>query len=91
MNRRLATTIARLYIATGALILFVGLFSKAAVGDERPHAKDWTRFPPADRASCLKSTGITGSYTDLLTCLEIKRDARQLSKQPSTAGQGASP
>ncbi len=81
MKRIFATTIARLCIATSALILSAGVFSKAAVGEERGHAKDWTRFPPADRASCLTSTGITGAYTELLRCLEIKRDARQLPKQ----------
>ena len=94
MNRIFVTTLARLCMATGALILPIGVFSKAAVGYEMPHvqvAKDWTRFSPADRASCLSSTGIYGAYTDLLRCLEIKRDPPQRPKQPSTTGKGGSP
>jgi hypothetical protein len=46
-------------------------------------AKSWNQFPPADRVSCVKvaTTGGGGSYTALLTCLEVKRDARNLTKQ----------
>jgi len=94
MSRMFATTLARLCLATGAMVLFVAAGSKASVGDERPTVQlgqDWTSFPPADRASCLQSTGSTGAYTDLLKCLEIKRNARQLAKQPGTAGRGGSP
>jgi hypothetical protein len=57
--------------------------------------KEWNTFTSADRASCLSltRTGTGGSYTELLTCLEMKRDARKLpddtSKTPaSTVGQG---
>ena len=55
------------------------MFSEVAAGQERPQvvlAKDWTRFPPADRAQCL-SLAVSGLYTDVLVCLEAKRDARR--------------
>jgi hypothetical protein len=46
--------------------------------------KVWTQFPAADRTSCINLTrmGSKGTYTDLITCLEIKRDARKLPKEP---------
>ena len=42
--------------------------------------KQWTSFPAADRSGCyeLTTTGTPGTYTELLTCLEMRRDARQL-------------
>jgi hypothetical protein len=43
---------------------------------------DWPSFTPADRSSCLKSTGSTGVYTDLLKCLEERRTDRQFPEGP---------
>ena len=91
MHRIFGIVLASLCIAPGALILFFAALSKAPTGHERPQvqlAKDWTLFPPADRANCLKSTGSTGAYTDLLKCLEIKRDANSESvpKKDRTRG-----
>ena len=42
--------------------------------------QQWSTFLPADRGSCfrLTTTGTPGTYTELLTCLEMKRDARKL-------------
>ena len=44
--------------------------------------KLWKSFPAADpdRHSCyrLTTTGTPGTYTELLTCLEMRRDARAL-------------
>jgi hypothetical protein len=42
--------------------------------------KQWSTFQPADRTSChrLTTTGTPGTYTELLTCLEMRRDARAL-------------
>ena len=42
--------------------------------------QQWASFPVADRTSCfrLTTTGTPGTYTELLTCLEMKRDARAL-------------
>jgi hypothetical protein len=46
-------------------------------------ARDWDQFAQADRTSCVSLTTIGGggTYTDLLTCLEIRRDARNLQKE----------
>ena len=43
-------------------------------------AKEWNSFLAADRDSCrrLTTTGTPGTYTELLTCLEMRRDARAL-------------
>ena len=42
--------------------------------------KNWKNFHAADRDSCyrLTRTGTPGTYTELLTCLEMRRDARAL-------------
>ena len=44
--------------------------------------KQWKNFCAADRESCYRLTtiGTPGTYTELLTCLEMKRDARKLSE-----------
>src|SRR5262245_45374113 len=65
-----------------------GLKSEEAARDVP--AKQWNSFVAADRGSCyrLTTTGTPGTYTELLTCLEMKRDARKLPDTPSTVGQG---
>jgi hypothetical protein len=49
--------------------------------------KQWDQFPSADRAGCLNmtTTGTGGTYTELLTCLEMKREARKLPYDGSDA------
>ena len=90
MNRTFAiTSIAFLCIAPGALMLSAAVLWPAPADRETPqvrYAEDWARFPPADRASCLRLTGSTGTYTGLIKCLEIKRDARKLPKEPGMPG-----
>ncbi len=43
-------------------------------------AREWTQFVPADKAHCVQLSTIGGdpTYTALLTCLELQRDARNL-------------
>ena len=43
-------------------------------------SKQWDSFPAADRTGCYKltTTGTPGTYSELLTCLEMRRDARNL-------------
>jgi hypothetical protein len=42
---------------------------------------EWSTFVPADKANCIGSEqSALPSYTDLLTCLEMARDVRQLNK-----------
>jgi hypothetical protein len=51
--------------------------------------KQWSSFSVADRGSCyrLTTTGTPGTYTELLTCLEMRRDARKF-PDTTTIGQG---
>jgi hypothetical protein len=56
----------------------------SCLGDERK-ARDqlggqWTQFAPADRTNCTQVTETGGypSYVELLTCLEMARDAKNL-------------
>ena len=46
-------------------------------------AKQWSSFAAADRDSCTRLTtigGTGGTYTELITCLEMKREAAKLPK-----------
>ena len=51
--------------------------------------KEWGEFTPPDRSLCtrLSSTGSAPTYTELLVCLEMARDARKLPKE-KTLGAG---
>ncbi len=41
--------------------------------------KEWSTFVPSDKQNCVSmERGGQASYTDLLTCLEMARDARKL-------------
>jgi hypothetical protein len=50
-------------------------------------AKIWSTFADADKGHCVRlaRTGGESSYTELITCLEMARDVRQLH---STAAKG---
>jgi len=53
-------------------------------------ARRWAEFPSADRSHCIRysSAGGGGTYTDLLSCLEMEADARNLhAKRRSAANQ----
>jgi hypothetical protein len=43
-------------------------------------ASQWAKFPAGDRQTCVATTRIGGfpSYVQVLTCLELARDARTL-------------
>jgi hypothetical protein len=43
-------------------------------------AKVWTQFNAADRANCTQTSmiGGPGSYIELLTCLQLRSEARKL-------------
>jgi hypothetical protein len=51
--------------------------------------QQWSEFAAEDRTSCTRLTSMSGggTYTELLTCLEMKRDARKLPKETGTVGQ----
>jgi hypothetical protein len=50
-------------------------------------AKEWEQFASADKSHCLRLSMLGGepSYTDLLTCLELQRDARMLREKEGKA------
>jgi hypothetical protein len=38
--------------------------------------KNWSTFPAADRMNCVKSLTFSPTYTELATCLEMRRDLK---------------
>ena len=62
--------------------LVVGRNKETCMADERTAqnevAKDWPKYAPSDRAQCvgMVSKGGPPSYVELLSCLEVMRDAR---------------
>jgi hypothetical protein len=53
--------------------------------------KQWVEFTPAEKSHCLQlsTLGVDPIYTELLTCLELARDARQLRRRNEGASPGA--
>jgi hypothetical protein len=49
--------------------------------------KEWSTFSTADKSHCvaLTKTGGESSYTELLTCMEMARDVRELHKQADSS------
>ncbi len=47
--------------------------------------KQWSSFNTADKVACTNESEMGGesSYTELLTCLEMARDVRNMGRQPS--------
>jgi hypothetical protein len=60
--------------------------------DRNQLAKVWGDFDPADRTRCVAEASIGGesSYTELLTCLEMARDVRELHEGANAARQAQS-
>ncbi len=58
-------------------------------------AKQWSTFAPADKTSCVNESRMGGesSYTELLTCLEMARDVRnmRLEAEGKIKGKAAAP
>ncbi len=67
------------------------LDSEQAIRDEL--SKEWSSFAPADKVACTNESRMGGdsSYTQLLTCLEMARDVRNLQNDSDTSGQKAAP
>jgi hypothetical protein len=53
-------------------------------------AQQWEQFQPADRNRCVTLTTMTRmpSYVQVITCLEMARDARALTGRRETVGGG---
>jgi hypothetical protein len=51
-------------------------------------AKGWAEFQAADKSVCvpLSTAGGSPTYTELLTCLEMRRDARVLREKDKNSG-----
>jgi hypothetical protein len=41
-------------------------------------SKNWSTFPAADRVGCVKSLTFSPTYTELVTCLEMRSHVRNL-------------
>lgn len=70
--------------------LDAGTFDQCMKGqqeDRQAMINQWSSFSAADRRHCIAEATMGGvsSYTDLVSCLEMSRDARQL---PSAKGMG---
>lgn len=64
---------------------------KAEQGDREQIAKEWSTFSSSDKQHCTAEATMGGesSYTDLLTCLEMARDVRNLRNQPQSGSTAA--
>jgi hypothetical protein len=60
---------------------------KAEQVDRETIIKEWSQFSADDRRHCIAETTMGGesSYTELLTCLEMARDVRQLHSQANSS------
>ncbi len=54
--------------------------------------ESWAKYSAADKAHCdsLERTGGPPSYVELLSCLEMSRDARTMAKEEQTKSGGSS-
>lgn len=57
---------------------------RSELGARSQLVQRWGEFPASDRASCtgLATLGPSKSYVELLTCLEMARDARRIPAEP---------
>ncbi len=69
----------------------VGRDMNSCLGDERTAreqlVKEWSQFSAAERSECsqLSVLGGPASYVELLSCLEVSRDAREIARQRLSA------
>jgi hypothetical protein len=68
--------------ARGAIV--IGRDKEACMGDERAAQdtlkQNWSKYNSADKTQCIGNvkTGGPASYVELLSCLEIMRDAKSI-------------
>jgi hypothetical protein len=67
------------------------LDSEKQIRDEL--VKQWSNFSPSDRTACTNESEMGGdsSYTELLTCLEMARDVRNLNEEADKPPKKGSP
>ena len=72
--------------ARGAIV--IGRDKAACMGDENAALdvlkQNWSKYASADKTQCIGNvqTGGPASYVELLSCLEIMRDAKVIRKGP---------
>jgi hypothetical protein len=70
--------------AAARAAIVAGRDRAACMGDERAAEdilkKNWPKYPSADKTQCvgMNHQGGPASYVELLSCLEIMRDAKQI-------------
>jgi hypothetical protein len=75
--------------ARGAIV--IGRDKEACMGDERAAQdtlkQNWAKYNAADKTQCIGNvkTGGPASYVELLSCLEIMRDAKSIRESDVTA------
>jgi hypothetical protein len=76
----------------------LGRTTESCLNDEKGAreqlVKDWSTFSGADKSHCLSmvSTGGSPSYVELLSCLEMSRDAKKIAQgQNPNPGQPQTP
>lgn len=64
---------------------------KAEQDDRNEMIKEWSTFSASDKSHCIAEATMGGesSYTDLITCLEMARDVRNLPKPVPSSSQKA--
>jgi hypothetical protein len=85
--------------AAVATAVAAGRDMNSCLGDERSARdqlqKEWSQFTAAERNECsqLSTMGGPASYVELLSCLEVSRDAREIARQRAkgTAASGTAP
>ena len=79
--------------AAGAAGMIVGRTAESCLNDEKSAhdqlQKDWGSFSADDKNHCLSmvSTGGSPSYVELLSCLEMSRDAKKIAQDRGTTDQ----
>ena len=72
--------------AAGAAGLMLGRTAESCLNDEKAAREDlvksWSSFSADDKSHCLSmiSTGGAPSYVELLSCLEMSRDAKKIAQ-----------
>jgi hypothetical protein len=72
--------------AAGAAGLMMGRTTESCLNDEKSAREDlvktWSSFSGDDKTHCLSmvSTGGSPSYVELLSCLEMSRDAKKIAQ-----------
>lgn len=76
--------------ARGAIVM--GRDKEACMGDERAAQdtlkQNWSKYAPGDKNQCvgMAKTGGPASYVELLSCLEIMRDAKSIRESDPLVG-----